>query len=150
MATLTIAAALSFSVFLGSPSASVADTTASATKNYDGFAEYAKENKMEQTLRKLETTNEEQLLYMRPSNVRTLDHLKVAGLLNVLFVLSVTGWARHGVLWEGTELGTDDYSFEPRFIEANRDEEWSGPHVLEYVTHTPGSPHAGRRVWPKV
>ena len=49
MATLTIATALSFSVFLGSPSASVADTTASATKNYDGFAEYAKENKMEQS-----------------------------------------------------------------------------------------------------
>lgn len=49
MATLAIATALSFSVFLGSPSASVADTTASATKNYDGFAEYAKENKMEQS-----------------------------------------------------------------------------------------------------
>ena len=49
MATLTIATALSFSVFLGGPSASLADTTASATKNYDGFAEYAKENKMEQS-----------------------------------------------------------------------------------------------------
>ena len=49
MATLTITTALSFSVFLGSPAASVADTPASATKNYDGFAEYAKENKMEQS-----------------------------------------------------------------------------------------------------
>jgi len=48
-ATLTIAAALSASVFLGSPATSLADTPASATKNYDGFAEYAKENKMEQS-----------------------------------------------------------------------------------------------------
>ncbi len=35
-------------------------------------------------------------------------------------MLSATGWAKHGVLWEGTELGPDDYSFEPRFIEVDR------------------------------
>tara|TARA_R110002110_G_scaffold284987_2_gene499289 strand:+ start:48842 stop:49576 length:735 start_codon:yes stop_codon:yes gene_type:complete len=72
------------------------------------------------------------------------------GIIRGRKMLSLTGWAKHGVLWEGTELGPDDYSFEPRFIEADRNEEWSGPHVLEYVTHAPGSPHAGRRVWPKV
>ena len=72
------------------------------------------------------------------------------GIIRGRKMLSITGWAKHGVLWEGTELGPDDYSFEPRFIEAARDENWAGPHVLEYVTHAPGSPHAGRRVWPKV
>lgn len=72
------------------------------------------------------------------------------GIIRGRKMLSVTGWAKHGVLWEGTELGPDDSSFEPRFIEADRNENWSGPHVLGYVTHSPGSPHAGRRVWPKV
>ncbi len=72
------------------------------------------------------------------------------GIIRGRKLLSVTGWAKHGVLWEGVELGADDYSFESRFIDADRGEEWPGPHVLDYVTHAPGSPHAGRRVWPKV
>ena len=41
-----------------------------------------------------------------------------------------------------------EYSFEHRFMEADRGENWHGRHVLEYVTHAPGSPHAGRLVWP--
>ena len=72
------------------------------------------------------------------------------GIIRGRKMLSVTGWAKHGVLWEGTELGAEDYSFEPRFIEADRDENWPGRHVLAYVSHAPGSPHAGRRIWPKV
>jgi len=71
------------------------------------------------------------------------------GIIRGRKMLSIAGWAKHGVLWEGVELGPDDYSFESRFIEADRGEDWPGPHVLEYVTHAPGSPHAGRRVWPK-
>ena len=63
--------------------------------------------------------------------------------------LSISGWAKHGVLWEFAEMDENEYSFEHRFIEADRDENWNGRHVLEYVTHAPGSPHAGRRVWPK-
>ena len=63
---------------------------------------------------------------------------------------SIAGWSKHGVLWEGTELADDDFSFEPRFVEADRDENWTGRHVLEYVIHAPNSPNAGRRVWPKV
>jgi len=71
------------------------------------------------------------------------------GIIRGRKMLSIAGWAKHGVLWEGVELGPDDYPFESRFIEADRGEDWPGPHVLEYVTHAPGSPHAGRRVWPK-
>lgn len=63
--------------------------------------------------------------------------------------LSISGWAKHGVLWEFAEMDEDEYSFEHRFMEADRGENWHGRHVLEYVTHAPGSPHAGRRVWPK-
>lgn len=63
--------------------------------------------------------------------------------------LSISGWAKHGVLWEFSEMDKNEYSFEHRFIEADRGENWHGRHVLEYVTHAPGSPHAGIRVWPK-
>ena len=63
--------------------------------------------------------------------------------------LSISGWAKHGVLWEFSEMDKNEYSFEHRFIEADRGENWHGRHVLEYVTHAPGSPHAGRRIWPK-
>lgn len=72
------------------------------------------------------------------------------GIIRGRKLVSVVGWAKHGVLWEGTELGPDDSSFEPRFIAADRNENWSGRHVLGYVVHAPGSPHAGRRLWPKV
>jgi hypothetical protein len=64
-------------------------------------------------------------------------------------MLSVSGWAKHGVLWEFTDLPEGDYSFEHRFVAAARDDEWSGRHVLDYVTHCYGSPNAGRLIWPK-
>jgi hypothetical protein len=63
--------------------------------------------------------------------------------------LSISGWAKHGVLWEFSEMDEEEYSFEHRFMEADRGENWHGRHVLEYVTHAPGSPHAGRRIWPR-
>ncbi len=71
------------------------------------------------------------------------------GMIRGRKLLSITGWAKHGVFWEFTEMEENEYSFEHRFIEADRGEDWNGRHVLEYVTHSPGSPHAGKRVWPK-
>ena len=63
-------------------------------------------------------------------------------------MISMSGWAKHGVLWEFTDLPEGDHSFEHRFVAADRGDEWSGRHVLEYALHAPGSPHTGRRVWP--
>jgi type IV pilus assembly protein PilY1 len=54
------------------------------------------------------------------------------------------------VLWEFTDLPEGEFTFEPRFVEADRGEEWTGRHVLEYVTHSHQGPHCGRRVWPVV
>ena len=71
------------------------------------------------------------------------------GMIRGRKLLSITGWAKHGVFWEFAEMEENEYSFEHRFIEADRGEDWNGRHVLEYVTHSPGSPHAGKRVWPK-
>lgn len=72
------------------------------------------------------------------------------GMIRGRKMLSIAGWPKHGVLWEFTDLPEGDFSFEHRFIEADRDENWTGRHVLEYVTHSYGGPHAGRRVWPAV
>ena len=71
------------------------------------------------------------------------------GMIRGRKLLSITGWAKHGVFWEFAEMEENEYSFEHRFIKADRGENWNGRHVLEYVTHAPGSPHAGKRVWPK-
>lgn len=70
------------------------------------------------------------------------------GMIRGRKMLSIAGWAKHGVLWEFTDLPEGDYSFEHRFVAAARDDEWHGRHVLDYVTHCYGSPNAGRRVWP--
>ncbi len=64
-------------------------------------------------------------------------------------MLSMAGWPKHGVLWEFTDLPEGEFTFEHRFVAADRNENWPGRHVLEYVTHAPGSPHAGRLVWPR-
>lgn len=70
------------------------------------------------------------------------------GMIRGRKLLSIAGWPKHGVLWEFTDLPEGDSSFEHRFVAADRNEDWRGRHVLEYVTHAYGSPHAGRRVWP--
>lgn len=72
------------------------------------------------------------------------------GMIRGRKMLSIAGWPKHGVLWEFTDLPEGDHSFEHRFVDADRDENWQGRHVLEYVTHAPGGPHAGRRIWPAV
>ena len=72
------------------------------------------------------------------------------GMIRGRKMLSMSGWPKHGVLWEFTNLPKGEFTFEPRFIEADRNENWQGRHVLEYVTHAPSGPHAGRRVWPAV
>ena len=70
------------------------------------------------------------------------------GMIRGRKMLSMSGWAKHGAFWEFTDLPEGEFTFEPRFIEADRNKNWQGRHVLEYVTHAPGSPHAGRLVWP--
>ena len=72
------------------------------------------------------------------------------GMIRGRKMLSIAGWPKHGVLWEFTDLPEGEFTFELRFIEADRNEDWQGRHVLEYVTHTHNGPHAGRRIWPKV
>lgn len=70
------------------------------------------------------------------------------GMIRGRKLLSIAGWPKHGVLWEFADMPEGDYSFEHRFVAADRNENWQGRHVLEYVTHSYGGPQAGRRIWP--
>ena len=72
------------------------------------------------------------------------------GMIRGRKMISMQGWPKHGVLWEFVDMPEGDSSFEHRFIAVDRNEEWTGRHVLSYVTHTYGGPHAGHRVWPAV
>ena len=70
------------------------------------------------------------------------------GMIQGRKLLSLAGWPKHGVLWEFTSMEDSESSFEPRFGAADRQENWQGRHVLEFVIHAPHGPHAGRRIWP--
>lgn len=71
------------------------------------------------------------------------------GMIQGRKLLSVAGWPKHGVLWEFTSMDDEEDSFESRFHAADREENWQGRMVLEYVIHAPHGPHAGRRIWPE-
>lgn len=72
------------------------------------------------------------------------------GMIRGRKMLSIAGWPKHGVLWEFADMPEGDYSFEHRFVDADRNENWQGRHVLEYAIHSHRGPQAGRRIWPPV
>jgi len=63
-------------------------------------------------------------------------------------LVSVTGWAKHAVLYEFTSLEARRENFEDTHERlALEDEEWTN-RVITYTQHAPGSPSVGRRIWP--
>ena len=96
-------------------------------------------------------TSEDEIELAKWYRAERFPRVSVArGMIRGRKLLSISGWPKHGVLWEVTDLPEGDFSVEARFVEADRDDEWYGRHVLEYVTHSFQGPHCGRRVWPKV
>lgn len=75
---------------------------------------------------------------------------RTRGCIGARKLVSVVGWAKHGILYEFMELDQDESNFEQRFYDAGLTERWTGRHVLEIVIHQPRGPHAGRRLWPPV
>jgi hypothetical protein len=75
---------------------------------------------------------------------------RARGCIGARKLVSIVGWAKHGVLYEFMEMGDDEENFEKRFHEVGLNKSWPGRHVLEIVVHAPNGPHAGRRIWPPV
>ncbi|MBT3351957.1 MAG: hypothetical protein HN435_14405 [Nitrospinaceae bacterium] len=73
---------------------------------------------------------------------------RIEGCIAARKLLSVSGWGKHSVLYEFT-------SFEEREMNFEKDQEvlaldetaWTG-RIIKYLTHGPGSPSVGQRIWP--
>jgi hypothetical protein len=75
---------------------------------------------------------------------------RARGCIGARKLISIAGWAKHGILYEFMEMEKDEENFEQRFRDAGLSERWTGRHVLKIVVHAPNGPHAGRRIWPPV
>jgi len=75
---------------------------------------------------------------------------RARGCIGARKLVSIAGWAKHGILYEFMEMEADEENFEQRFRDAGLSERWTGRHVLKIVVHAPNGPHAGRRIWPPV
>jgi hypothetical protein len=73
---------------------------------------------------------------------------RTRGCIGARKLVSVAGWAKHGILYEFMDMEPEEDNFEQRFRDAGLNERWQGRHVLEIVVHAPRGPHAGRRLWP--
>ncbi len=75
---------------------------------------------------------------------------RARGCIGARKLVSIVGWAKHGILYEFMEMEPHEENFEQRFRDAGLSERWTGRHVLKIVVHAPNGPHAGRRIWPPV
>lgn len=73
---------------------------------------------------------------------------RARGCIGARKLISLVGWAKHGILYEFMDMEDGEENFEPRFREAGLSERWTGRHILEITVHAPSGPLAGRRIWP--
>ena len=73
---------------------------------------------------------------------------RARGCIGARKLVSIVGWAKHGILYEFMDMEPGEENFEQRFRDVGLSENWPGRHVLEFVVHAPNGPHAGRRLWP--
>ncbi len=64
-------------------------------------------------------------------------------------LVSVSGWAKHGVLYEFTSLEERARDFRPQEAKDPKAAEWSKA-VIAKLVHAPGSPNVAQRLWPPV
>ena len=82
------------------------------------------------------------------AHLRLPNFQKLPGGIGIRKLVSVSGWAKHGVLYEFTSL--EDRSQHFRAHEAkNKLAAWTHDVVAKLV-HAPGSPAVARRIWPPV
>jgi hypothetical protein len=72
---------------------------------------------------------------------------RMTGCVGARKLVSTAGWAKHSILYEFTSLEAREENFQGQEDIALDEKEWTG-RVIRYVTHAPGSPSVGRRIWP--
>ena len=73
---------------------------------------------------------------------------RMPGCVGARKLLSVAGWAKHSILYEFTSLEAREENFQGQEDQSLDEKSWTG-RVIRYVTHAPGSPSVGRRIWPE-
>ena len=83
------------------------------------------------------------------ANGRFHSMRKLPGCLGVRKLVSVSGWAKHGVLYEFASLEARNKRF-PTHERSNPDMEAWTDRLVRSLLHAPGSPNVARRLWPPV
>lgn len=83
-------------------------------------------------------------LHDRLANLREMK-----GCIGARKLISLGGWARHGIFYEFDSPAGHEHFFETLESQA-MDTSTSVGHVVRAVEHGPGSPSKARRIWPEV
>ena len=82
--------------------------------------------------------------HLRLPSFRTLP-----GGIGIRKLVSVSGWAKHGVLYEFTSLEARAQHFRAHEAKDRKMAAWTRA-VVSKLVHAPGSPAVARRIWPPV
>ena len=74
---------------------------------------------------------------------------KLPGCVRVRKYASVSGWAKHMILYEFTSTRARDGSFVEHEKANPKMEQWTDD-VVRKLVHAPGSPNLAARIWPPV
>lgn len=74
---------------------------------------------------------------------------RMEGAIAARKLVTVSGWAKHVVLYEFVSEEAHHVNFMGHEILAFEDGEWTN-RVVKYTAHAPGSPSIGARIWPAV
>tara|TARA_B100001057_G_scaffold243637_1_gene243986 strand:+ start:1200 stop:1940 length:741 start_codon:yes stop_codon:yes gene_type:complete len=72
---------------------------------------------------------------------------KLPGCQGVRKLVSVSGWAKHAILYEWASPEARNSTFVDHEMENPKMEEWTD-RVVRKLVHAPGSPNLARRIWP--
>ena len=75
---------------------------------------------------------------------------RARGCIGARKLVSLVGWAKHGIMYEFESLEARTRQFEePEESKIVDPKEWTG-RIVRTTLHTPGSPVVGERIWPPV
>jgi len=74
---------------------------------------------------------------------------KMPGCIAIRKLVSVSGWAKHGVLYEFTSLEDRAKQFRAHEAADEKMAKWTEEVVVKLM-HAPGSPNVAQRIWPPI
>jgi len=93
-------------------------------------------------------TEEDELLAWY-AQLRLPNFSKLPGGVGIRKLASVSGWAKHGVLYEFTSLAARSQNFRAHEAKDKKHIAWTHD-VVAKLMHAPGSPAVAQRIWPPV